>query len=285
MVVGFKTILLNLNHEARVPQLTAAAAALARSSEAHVIGLYVMPPIFAPSDVTIALEPDFYEDQIQAIRDQADRTKVVFERLTRGEPFAVEWRVHGDGRRSVNRIADGIIADARACDLVIASQATGPDLPPLFDDVPQRLALESGRPVLVIPTGWSACDYGRTIAVAWNDSREATRAVFDALPLLEKAESVRLVTVCEETKGRRANAVPAAEVAATLARHGLNIEVETIAAQDRNTGRGLLARVKASGADLLVMGAYGHSRLREFMLGGATREILSEMTVPVLLSH
>lgn len=280
-----KTLLVNLNNEARAADLIAAAAAIARPTEAHVVGLYVMPPVLVPSDVILPMGADFYEDQVIDNKAQADRVKTVFDRQTRGEPFVAEWRVHGDARGAYLPIADGVIEQARSAELVIVSQSADGRDPPMLTDIAERVAIESGRPVLVIPSCWRPREYGRDIAVAWNDSREATRATFDALPLLEHARKIRLITVGEATNGSGTNTIPAADVASTLARRGLDVEVETVPSNDRHIGNAILSRVEADGADMLVMGAYGHSRLREFVLGGATRDVLRNMTVPVLMSH
>jgi nucleotide-binding universal stress UspA family protein len=283
--MNLKTILVNLNHEVRVPELIAAAAAIARPTEAHVVGLYVMPPLFMPSDVILPMGAEFYEEQVVEHRAQAERIKTIFDRLTHGEAYVAEWRTHGDARSAYESIADGVIEQSRSAELVIVSQAVDGKDPPMITDIPERVAMESGRPVLVIPSNWLAREYGRDVAVAWNDSREATRATFDALPLLERAKKIRLITVGETTDGEGKNTVPSADVASTLARHGLDVEIETVTNNDRHTGNALLSRVVADGSDLLVMGAYGHSRMREFILGGATRDVLKNMTVPVLMSH
>ncbi len=283
--MSFRTILVNLNHEARAEQLIAAAAAVARPAEAHVVGLYVMPPLYVPSDIMVPMGAGFYEDQVADHEAQAERIKTIFERLTKGEPFVAEWRVHGDPRTTYDPIADGVIIQSRAAELVIVSQAAGDRCPPMLTDIPARVTMESGRPVLVVPDSWPAREYGRDIAVAWNDSREAARATFDAMPLLERAKKVRLITVGEIHNSDGVNIIASAEVAATLARHGLEVEVETASPDSRHPGSALLARVAADGSDMLVMGAYGHSRMREFVLGGATRDVLKNMTVPVLMSH
>ncbi len=283
--MSFKTILVNLNNEPRVAELIAAAAAIARPSEAHVVGLFVMPPLFLPSDVIMPMGADFYEIQVAERRAQAERIKTLFDRLTSGEPYVAEWRVHGDARTAYASIAEGVIEQSRSAELVIVSQAVDGKDPPMLTDIAQRLALESGRPVLVIPSTWLAREYGLDVAVAWNDSRESARAAFDALPLLERARKIRLITVGDPTDSDGTNIVPAAEMAATLARHGLDVEVETVTNRDRHTGNAILSRVAADGSDLLIMGAYGHSRMREFILGGVTRDVLKNMTVPVLMSH
>ncbi|MEQ1651677.1 MAG: universal stress protein [Hyphomicrobium sp.] len=281
----FKTILLNLNHEERAAELIAAAAVIARTSGAHVVGLFVMPPLFMPSDVILPMGSDFYQQQVTEHGAQAERIKTIFERLTRGEPFVAEWRVFGDARSAYESIADGVIALSRAVELVIVSQARDGIAPPMLTDVPERVALESGRPVLVIPASWQPNAFGEKIAIAWNGSREAARATFDALPFLRRAKSIQIITAGGEKTDEGAITIPAADVAATLARHSLNIDVAVVPEAGRSAGPSLISRVLTDGADMLVMGAYGHSRMREFILGGATRDILKTMTVPVLMSH
>jgi hypothetical protein len=132
----------------------------------------------------------------------------------------------------------------------------------MFPDVAERVAIESGRPVLVIPLTWVDGQYGRNIAVAWNGSRESTRAIFDALPLLERAERIRLVTVGAQMSENSVNTIPSTELAATMARHGLDVEVESIDEEETRTADAILSQIAVDSADLLVMGAYGHSRMR-----------------------
>ena len=280
--MNFKTILVNLNCESRVRDLVAAAAALARPDKAHVIGVFVTPPLLTPSVVVFPMGSAFYDEQIAEYRATAERIRRIFDGLTRGAGFVAEWRVHGDVYSASQSIAEGMIEEARTADLVIVSQGRG-GLEPMLPDVAERVALESGRPVLIIPISWVPGDYGRNVAVAWNGSREATRAVFDALPLLERAERIRLVTVGNQMSEDGGNTIPSSELAATMARHGLDAEVEVIAENESRTADAILSQI--NGADLLVMGAYGHSRMRELILGGATRAVLKNMTIPVFMSH
>ena len=281
----FKTILVSLNHEKRVAALVSAAAVIARRTDAHVIGLYVMPPLFMPSDVILPMGSEFYQQQISEHHAQSARIKKRFEELTHGESFVAEWRIQGDARSAYGTVADGVVQQSRSAELVIVSQACDGIAPPMLTDIPQRVALESGRPVLVVPVKWSPCEFGHDIAIAWNDSREASRATFDAVPLMRNAKTVRLLTIGETTDDDGTTTMTATDIASTLARHGLKVDVEAIDDNSRNVGPAILARVVSDRADLLVMGAYGHSRMREFILGGATRDMLKSMTVPVLMSH
>jgi nucleotide-binding universal stress UspA family protein len=123
------------------------------------------------------------------------------------------------------------------------------------------------------------------VLVAWNARREAARAVFDALPLLQRAKEVKVVWVNPQSEGELARDVPAADICTALARHGVKCEATQAVQPHSNVGRTLLMQAKDYGADLLVMGCYGHSRLREFVLGGASEYVLRHMTVPVLMSH
>jgi nucleotide-binding universal stress UspA family protein len=126
---------------------------------------------------------------------------------------------------------------------------------------------------------------GRRALVAWNASREAARALNDAIPLLEDAENVTVLSVNPKRGIRGEGDLPAADIALHLARHGMKAEASYVVAEDIGVGDALLSRAADLGSDLIVMGGYGHSRLREIVLGGATRTVLRHMTVPVLLSH
>ena len=153
---------------------------------------------------------------------------------------------------------------------------------------PEELVVEgalfsSGRPVVVVPyiqKGGLKLD---RVMVAWDGSRNAARAVADAMPLLAKAKTIDVVIVATD-KGKDGE-IPGADIAQHLARHGLKVDLKRIVAPDTDVANTLLSHAADTSVDFIVMGGYGHSRLREFILGGATRGILSAMTVPALLSH
>jgi nucleotide-binding universal stress UspA family protein len=141
----------------------------------------------------------------------------------------------------------------------------------------------SGRPTIVMPEISSRPPATDRIVVAWDFSRPAARAVWDALPILQKAKTVRIVTITNEKfiDGRRSGE----ELAKHLSRHGIAVVLDKYDAAGRSIGEALETYVAAHTADLLVMGAYGHSRVREFILGGATRSILSRPALPTFFSH
>ena len=170
-------------------------------------------------------------------------------------------------------------------DLVIASQ-TDPQWPGSQRlDVADRMAIESGRPVLIIPNAGVHGRIGQKVLVAWNARREAARAAFDALPILQLAKDVRVVWVNPQSERERAQDIPAADICAVLARHGVNCQATELVAPRASVGETLLACAKSFAADVLVMGCYGHTRLREFVFGGASRHVLGQMSIPVLMSH
>jgi nucleotide-binding universal stress UspA family protein len=213
-------------------------------------------------------------------RQRGEEIAATFSRMTANKPFVPEWHLlkvpHVD-------LASVVMHHGRAADLIIAAQ-TDPDwdLSPLLD-FPERLALESGRPVLVVPYVGRYSRVGRNVVVAWKAGRESARAVFDALLLLQGAENVHILEISE---GRsKSTLTPDTSIAASLARHGIKATICTSVASGIGVGDEILSRLSDLDADLLVMGAYGHSRMSELVFGGVTRHIARHMTVPTLFSH
>ena len=172
---------------------------------------------------------------------------------------------------------------ARYADLVVVGQAD-PEPTATPSDLPETVALATGRPVLVVPH-IGAKPPGKTVLLCWNASREAARAAADALPFLKAAQKVIVLVVNPKVSAAGHGAEPGADAAAWLARHGVKVTVQRDVAPDADAGAVILSRAADLGADLIVMGIYGHSRLREMVLGGASRTLLGSMTVPVLMSH
>ena len=276
----FKTILVHLNDKRRAEALLEPAVRLASRHNAHLIGMHAYSMIPAPP-IPIPYGGKVLGSMVATERQETADIAATFARMTANQPFVAEWRAvkvpHVD-------LAPIVMDHGRAADLIIAGQ-TDPEweLSPLLD-FPERLALESGRPVLVVPYIGRYPEIGRNVVVAWKPGREAARAAFDALPLLIGAEKVHILEVKERGDERPALA-PDTSIAAALARHGIKPSVHTSAPTDIGVGDEILSRLADLGADLLVMGAYGHSRMRELVFGGATRSISRHMTVPTLFSH
>lgn len=276
----FKTIVLHLNDERRVAGLVDAAAHLAERHQAHVMGLYVLPPV--PSYGTTSLGAGIIKSGLNTFREDAARVEARFHAATDGRPFVSEWRL---AEATTLGYAETIMDHGRAADLIMVGQRdTDWTFSTLLDE-PERIAIESGRPVIIVPHAGRHADFGKRVTVAWNGRREAVRAVFDALPLLKEADNVRLVWINPQNEPNDVGDIPAAEIAIALSRHGVKCETARSFASDLKVGDVLLADIADDGCDLLVMGAYGRSRIREFVFGGTTRHILKHMTVPVFMSH
>jgi nucleotide-binding universal stress UspA family protein len=286
--MSYKTIVVHINDERRLPGLLTAATTMASHHGAHLIGLSVVPPIFVPpaSDIAIVV-PSLIEAHRDAYRLEERRMKLAFESATQKEcsqgAFKAEWRSVDAGHLASS--IQVIMPIARTCDLVIASQADPDWSSTVMLDVPDELATDSGRPVLVIPNAPRAAFAIKRVLIAWNGRREATRAVFDALPLLKKADEVSVIWINPQNDSDEAGDLPATDLCLALARHGVKCGEGACVAPKLSAGETLLSEATKFGWDILVMGCYGHSRLREFILGGATRHVLSQMTIPVLMSH
>ena len=280
--MGYRTILVHMNDERRCDRLLEHAIKVAERCEAHLIGLFVAPqPLMMYTEWPGAGLGDVIEEARRAHAAAAERLRTKFNIATQSLPRPAEWRFL---QSLMTNVADDVIACGRSVDLIIASQAD-PDWYLSSDmDVPDRLAIESGRPVLVIPNDAKQTVSGRRITIGWNERREAARAVFDALPFLKTAEAVNVVWVNPVVGGVISGDIPGSELCRTLARHGVKCEASWAEAADISAGAELLRQAKAYGSDLLVMGAYGRSRLSEFILGGASRHILSKAALPVLMS-
>lgn len=281
--MGYRTILLSLQDPNRAEAIVQAGIGLARTFGAHLVGLYVIPKVqyfYATAAIQVATE--VFEAEQRFFNERAEAIKKIFEREVPSE-VVCEWRsIEADGPVTTN----SIVAQAITVDLVVTGQVDPERAAESDIGTPERLVMESGRPVLVLPYAGEWKSIGGNILVAWNATREAARAAFDALPLLKKAKNVKLLWVNPDSEsGGDGTGMPGSEMAATLSRHAITVEAGHSTTKTVGVGDELLSRAADQGADLMVMGAYGHSRVREYVFGGATRHILRHMTVPVLLSH
>ena len=279
--VGYKTILVQINDAERAGQLMAPAVTLAARYGAHLIGLHVSPGLLyvPPLPAAGGLVGMIKEHE----RKICDRIKATFEAATRGEAVQAELRfLNPRGREDLAAL---VMQHVRTADLVVASQVDGALDTTSVLDFPERLAMESGRPVLMVPLAGARAEIATRALIAWNGSKEAARATFDALPLLQGARSVTVLGIAQVRAQGDALPLPDTAIGATLARHGCHVTVKTVSVAEASVGAEILAQVAAENADLLVMGAYGHTRLRELVFGGATRHITRHLTVPTLLAH
>lgn len=281
--MSYKDLLVVLDAETAARGRIDVAAALAERFAAHLTALYPLPNFeirSRPGYFDPALLDPLYRELRHEAGDQAEKLHQAFEDVIRLRGLSAEWRA----------IAEGADADpalhARYVDLTILGQ-----LDPERGEAetirprPEQVTLASGRPILVVPYAGHFETVGRRALVAWNASREAARAVNDAMPLLAAAETVTVLAIDPREGPNGHGELPGADISLHLARHGVKATIERTVSAEVPAGELLLSRAADLGADLLVMGAYGHSRARELLLGGATRSILRSMTLPVLMSH
>jgi nucleotide-binding universal stress UspA family protein len=183
--------------------------------------------------------------------------------------------------------AGGISLHARYCDLTVVGQEDPQEpSPALMSGFPEYVAMSSGSPTLVVPNIGNFSTVGERVLIAWNASIQALHAVRGALPLLRRASSVEVVVFNAASRRDVYGDEPGADIALFLTRHGVKVNVmQEEIGSEVDVGNALLSLAAGLGADLLVMGCYGHSRFREMLLGGATRVILESMTLPVLMAH
>jgi nucleotide-binding universal stress UspA family protein len=280
----YKTLLVHLNDEHRLPGVMAAACGVAKASSARLIGLAVLPPIIIVPGAE-GMAGSVIDDHRTTYRQQIARMREAFAKLTTAGGIDAEWRELDS--QEVNPFGDAagvVVAQARCADLVIASQANPDWYLSGYLDADEALVLESGRPVLLIPKSSRADRIGNRILLAWDGRREATRAAFDAVPLLAAADSVHIVWANPPEEGESGGPL-GEDMVSALKRHDIACDVVKTSESDTNIGAALLRTAADRNCDVLVMGCYGHSRLREFVFGGATRHVLQNMPIPVLMSH
>ncbi|MBB3591513.1 nucleotide-binding universal stress UspA family protein [Rhizobium sp. BK529] len=278
--MSYKTILAILDTADNSGAVADFAFALAAESSAHVIGLHAETiaavPLVAPMEI-----PD--PVAVQALQDMAHSETVEVERIFRARGNAsgasLEWRAFAT---STGYGSAPLIETARSADLLIASQADPARPSDSHVDVDEFL-FESGRPVLMIPYIIRQPKPIKRVLIAWNGSKEATRATFDALPILRTAEAVEIFSVDPVETAK--HSATGADIAATLARHGVNVTLATAESGDRHASHVIENRLSDNSIDLLVMGAYTHSRLWQAIFGGTTKTLLQSMTALTLLSR
>jgi nucleotide-binding universal stress UspA family protein len=277
--MGYKTILVHCDASRGTPGRLRIAVDLADRFAGHVVGLHVRHAFQAPAftDAGPAMD-SLYGTYETAVRAEEAMATAAFRDAVGHTGISSEWRV-ADG------FVDEILAaEARSADLVIVGQAE-PDSPPTSTpaDLAEDVAMAAECPVLIVPHIGAAKPPGKTVMLCWNDSREAKHAAVGALPLLAAADKVIVLII--DPKAGRGRQEPGADVAAWLARHGAKVTVQRDTAADSDVGGVILSRAADHDVDLIVMGIYGHSRMRELVLGGASRTLLASMTAPLLVAH
>lgn len=277
--MDYKTILVHLDAGRTSAARLDIAVQLAQKFDAHLACLYALSVMPSPS---LAAEAGqiLVDAQKRARTEMLAKARREYEECVRRTGYQrIEWRASDED-------AVGAVAlHARYADLVVIGQKNEEWPSGVGKEFEERLMLMAGRPVLVVPYAFERRGLGERIILAWNASREAARAVSDALPLLRRAKQVHVVAFNPGRADAAHGDLPGADIGLVLTRHGVKVNVSQYEARDIDVGNLLLSRAFDFSADMIVMGAWGHSRLQELVLGGVTRTLLQSMTVPVLMSH
>lgn len=258
------------------------AIAMAESTEAHLAVLIVVPLVIPVAFEWGAIPGDLYTRLHDESRAQARTVAERIRKRLQTSTVASEVRIEESQVLGVSRMA---ALHARHADLSIVPSAAGDEGAALAKDIFFDLLTDSGRPVLAVPPQYKARSVMPHAVVAWQPTRESSRAVHDALPLLRAAQSVDVLMIDPIAAEDRHGKQPGADIAAHLARHGVKVNVVAVPSMGEPVEIALLRHAVESGADLVVAGGYSHARWRESLLGGATQTLLESAPMPVLFSH
>lgn len=278
--MSVKTILVCLTTEQNVETLLDLAVPLARKHDAHLIGLHVIEALLVYPGIAMHVPGPAFGEVNKSQTIQAKLIEEIFEKKTGAEDFQSEWRLV---KAESATAADRMIESARAADLVIMAQEDRRWDRANQADAQDRVIRDSGRPVIVVPTDYSGPVPGQNIVLGWSGTREAARAAHDLLLIAEPGASVSILQIGErdrdELLGHSSN-----DLAEALDRHKLNATVVHRSGDGKDVAEVLNHEAFQSGADLLVTGAFGHSRLYDFTIGAATRDLLTDAKFPVMFS-
>jgi nucleotide-binding universal stress UspA family protein len=274
-----KDLVVNLALAAERDPAAEFALSVASTFAAHAVGIAFQYDPIMPIALMDDVPPDVIDTQRAENERAANAATSRFDGAARAASVLSETRII---ESTMAGVATRFAHIARRFDLSIVEQAK-PEA-----DGPEALIVEqalfgSGRPVLVVPYIQAAPFKADRVMLCWDGSQTAAHAAGDAMPFLARAKTVEVFVV--ESGKLKSNEMPGADIAVHLARHNRNVSVTRTASGDTDVASVILSHAADTGADMLVMGGYGHSRLREFILGGATRAILTSMTLPTLMSH
>jgi nucleotide-binding universal stress UspA family protein len=285
--VPYKTIIAYFPDTDAAPSIIDAARVVSIAHGAHLIGLYAIPAMRVHFSGAAYYDAGMVVELIEKHRarhkDQAKKLHALFQEQMPDTVPSHEWmQIETPTSSPVSRIA----AIANAADLIILPNATGdPSIEPEDYAIAEKLLLEIGRPALMVPSGWRGTELGENVTIAFDGTPQAARAVWGGLALIQSASRVDVIEIDGTTGDGDAAQAANAQLCDSLKRHGIPASSVDLASGDASIAETIRRHLRAQDSDCLIMGAYGHSRLREIMLGGATRDMLSVMPVPVLMAH
>jgi nucleotide-binding universal stress UspA family protein len=280
--MSIKTMLVHVDDGTHAPSHVDTAVALARDVGARLIGAYLVPTGDMSPSVAALLPKDLVARRMREASQAQSAAKLAFyAAATRGSLDRIEWRAPaGDPMRA-------LVMHGRCSDLVVLGQPDHEDpLASFAGDLVTEALFGLGRPILMVPYTGTQATLGKRVLIATDGGREAARAIADAMPMIERAAQVRmLVGAPEDSSESPGFTEVGTRFSGWLRDHGVEPMIERYDMDSGDKGEWLLSRAADYASDLIVMGGYGHARVREMVLGGMTRTILRSMTVPVLMSH
>jgi len=276
--MAYKTILLCLNEIERLPQLIAAARQLGVKFNAHISGLYVIPGVQVFPTDGYGAAPAVFDATRTYFKNQLPKVQTEFEAAMKADNITFDLRVV-DSSNPI--IAPDVVDNCRNVDLVVISATNREQGDNVESDFVEQIVLSAGRPVIVLPFKGKTEIKFDDVMLSWNNSRESARAAFDALPFLQRAKRTKITIVDASQRGT----MEGANIAETLDRDGVKCDIINVVSTGTNVGETLLRAASDHGSGMLILGAYGHTRLSEWVFGGATRHVLHNLDRPVLMSH
>jgi nucleotide-binding universal stress UspA family protein len=278
--MSFRDILVHVDSSPESRLRLRIAVSIARRFDARLSALHVIPD----PDVPPYFKPSAVERIARIYAENAHHAAAKAERLFR-EVIAVA-EANGDWECVEGNLATRIAERARFADLLILGQFDTENPPSLSAFLlPAEIVFAAASPILVVPNAWSSTEVGTRIVACWDGSREASRAIRDAIPLLQTAEQLYLLAIDPDRQGHIREGANAPYLADHLSRHGVRAKITEVSTGQRNVTEALLGYAAEFDADLLVMGAYGHSRVWEFVAGGTTQDLLERTNIPVMMSR
>ncbi|WNJ98739.1 universal stress protein [Thalassospiraceae bacterium LMO-JJ14] len=279
--MAVKDILVHLNGADSGQAVVEAAVGLAERHQARLVGLFAGVPYDMPTYVIAQLPAEVITAHQSHVEESAKNTADMFEKICEANGISHDYR-EGDWREPVD---ETVCMHARYADMVMIAQPASDSAVAHAREVADRIVLGSGAPVIIIPPASPKASIGDRVVVGWDGSAHAARAIRDALPILETASSVKVLAVDPKPGRYGLGDLPGADLAAFLATHGVTAEADHRKSVGGDIGATLLNEAADYGADLIVSGGYGHSRLGELLLGGVTDTLMEQATVAVLMSH
>ncbi len=279
--MSIKTILVYIPSEKNAGATLEPVLTIASAHGAHVIGLHLVPDLPRYGEFPAEVSQDVIERLQRVGNETSAAAKRAFEEAFASSPVTHEWRSF---MASYVIGGDLIAQQGRSVDLIVCGKPSE-EVPDSWSDFAETALIRCGRPVLILPAGPAPAQIGTHAVIAWNDTREAARAVFDSIDLMQNAKTVRAVTFIDSEAQRAAAEAFGAPLVAALGRHGIHAAFEIAYATGGATGDAILSKLVDEGCNLLIMGGYSKSRFREMIFGGVSRDILRDTWVPTLVSH